>query len=173
MTQTQADEQLELIRDSIERPEVGQMIVTSVGISIFKFIIFFIVSGVYLILAKFVLNGQGTYKEVMVAYGLPHYIIAIQMIIMVIAALTMNKLLTGTSVADFIGTEKNTFIEFLLGKFDVLSIWFYVVFGLALAKMFRSSNTLKYIIGVIAVWLVFGFLFFTSEASVPFLGPLA
>lgn len=173
MTQAQADQQLETMRDTMEQGGAMRMIGIFVGIPIATFLFFFIVSGVYLILAKFVLKGAGTYKEAMVAYGLPHYIIAIQMIIMVIAALAMNKLFTGTSVADFIGTEKNTIAGFLLGKLDVFSIWFYVVFGIGLAKMFKSSNTQKYIIGVVAVWLGFGLLFFALAKAVPFLSFLA
>ena len=149
------------------------MIGVFVGIPIVTFLFFFVVSGVFLILAKFVLKGGGTYKEAMVAYGLPHYITAIQIIIMVIAALAMNKLFTGVSVADFTSTEKNTIVGFLLGKLDVFSIWFYVVFGIGLAKMFKSSNTQKYIIGVVAVWLGFGLIFFALAKAVPFLSFLA
>ena len=172
-TQAQADQQLETIRDTMEQSSAMQMIGVFVGTPIATFFFFFIVTGIYLILAKFVLKGEGTYKEAMVAYGLPHYITAIQMIIMVIAALAMNKLFTGTSVADFIGSEKNTIAGFILGKLDVFSIWFYVVFGIALAKMFKSSNTQKYIIGVVAVWLVFGLLFFAIAKAVPWLSFLA
>ncbi len=173
ITQAQADQRLESTRDSMEQGGAVQIIIISAGIPFGIFLFFFIVSGVYLILAKFVLKGEGTYKEAMVAYGLPHYITAIQMIIMVIAALAMNKLFTGTSVADFIGTEKNTIAGFLLGKLDVFSIWFYVVFGIGLAKMFKSNNSQKYIISVIAVWLGFGLIFFALAKSVPFLSFLA
>lgn len=173
MTQAQADQQLESMRERIEQGGAMQMIGVFVGIPIATFIFFFIVSGVYLALAKFILKGEGTYKEAMVAYGLPHYIIAIQMIIMVIAALAMNKLFTGTSVADFIGMEKNTIAGFLLGKLDVFSIWFYVVFGIGLAKMFKSNNSQKFIIGVVAVWLGFGLIFFALAKSVSFLSFLA
>jgi len=91
------------------------------------------------------------------------------MIIMVIAALAMNKIFTGMSVADFTGTEKNTITGFLLGKLDIFSIWFYVVFGIGLAKMFKSSNSQKYIIGVVAVWLGFGLIIFALAKAVPFL----
>jgi len=173
MTQAQADQQLESIRDRMEQGGAMQMIGVFVGIPIATFLFFFVVSGVYLILAKFVLKGEGTYKEAMVAYGLPHYITAIQMIIMVIAALAMNKFFTGTSIADFMGTEKNTIAGFLLGKLDVFSIWFYVIFGIGLAKMFKSSNTQKYIIGIVAVWLGFGLIFFALAKAVPFLSFLA
>jgi len=173
MTQAQADQQLESMRERIEQGGAVQMIGVVVGIPIATFLFFFIVSGVYLFLAKIVLKGEGTYKEAMVAYGLPHYILVIQMIIMVIAALAMNKLFTGTSVADFIGTEKNTITGFFLGKLDVFSIWFYVVFGIGLAKMFKSNNSQKFIIGVIAVWLGFSLIFFALAKSVSFLSFLA
>jgi len=173
MTQAQADQQLETIRERMEQGGAMQMIGVFVGIPIATFLFFFVVTGVYLILAKFVLKGEGTYKEAMVAYGLPHYIVAIQMIIMVIAALAMNKFFTGTSIADFTSTEKNTIAGFLLGKLDVFSIWFYVVFGIGLAKMFKSNNSQKYIIGVVAVWLGFGLIFFALAKAVPFLSFLA
>ena len=173
MTQAQADQQLETIRERMEQGGAMQMIGVFVGIPIATFLFFFIASGVFLILAKFVLKGEGTYKEAMAAYGLPHYILAIQMIIMVIAALAMNKFLTGVSVADFMGTEKNTIAGFLLGKLDVFSIWFYVVFGIGLAKMFKSNNSQKYIIGVVSVWLGFGLIFFALAKAVPFLSFLA
>lgn len=173
ITQAQADQQLESIRDRIEQGGAIQMVGIFVGIPFGVFLYFFIVSGVFLILAKFILKGEGTYKEAMVAYGLPHYILAIQAIVMVIAALAMNKYITGTSVADFIGTEKNTIAGFILGKLDVFTIWFYVVFGIGLAKMFKSSNTQKYILGVVAVWLGFGLLFFALAKSVPFLSAFA
>ena len=174
MTQAQADQQLESIRDQMEQSGGAiRMVGIFVGIPFGVFLYFFIVSGVFLILAKFILKGEGTYKEAMVAYGLPHYILAIQAIVMVIAALAMNKLITGTSVADFIGTEKNTIAGFILGKLDVFSIWFYIVFSIGLAKMFKSNNTQKYIIGVVAVWLGFGLLFFALAKAVPFLSFLA
>ena len=174
LTQAQADQRLESMRDQMDQSGGAvQMIGIFVGIPFATFIFFFIVSGVYLFLAKIILKGDGTYKEAMVAYGLPHYILAIQMIIMVIAALATNKLFTGTSVADFIGTEKNTIAGFLLGKLDVFSIWFYVVFGIGLAKMFKNNNSQKFIIGVIAVWLGFGLIFFVLAKSVSWLSFLA
>ena len=173
ITQAQADQQVESIRDRMEQGGAIQLIGSLVGTPIAVFLFFFIASGVFWVLAKFVLHGEGTYKEAMVAYGLPHYITAIQLIITIIAALAMNKLFSGTSVADFMGMEKNTITGFVLGKLDVFTIWFYVVFGIGLAKMFKSNNTQKYILGVIAVWLVFSLLFFALAKSVPFLSFLA
>ena len=169
MTQAQADEQLETLRDRMSQGGAIQLIGTIVGIPIAMFIMFFIVSGVFMLVAKFGLKGEGIYKGAMVAYGLPFYITAIQMIVMVIAALAMSKFFSGTSVADFVGSDKTTITGFVLGRLDIFSIWFYVIFGIGLAKMFKSNNTQKYIITVIAVWLGFGLLFFAVAKAVPFL----
>jgi hypothetical protein len=169
MTQTQADEQLETMRDTMSKSGTVQLIGTIVGIPIAVFIMFFIVTGVFMLVAKFGLKGEGIYKDAMVAYGLPHYITAIQMIVLVISALAMNKFFSGTSAADFMSSDKTTITGFLLGKLDVFSIWFYVIFGIGLAKMFKSDDTKKYIIAVIAVWFGFSLLFFALAKAFPFL----
>ncbi len=169
ITQTQADEQLETMRDRMGQSGTVQIIISSVGIPIVVFIMFFIVAGVFMLVAKFGLKGEGIYKDAMVAYGLPHYITAIQMIVMVIAALATSRAFSGTSVADFMGSDKATITGFLLGKLDLFSIWFYVIFGIGLAKMFKSNDTKKYIIAVIGVWIAFGLLFFFMAKAVPFL----
>ena len=173
MTQEQANEQLDTLRDRMSQSGTLQLISTVVGIPIVVFIIFFIISGFFLLVVKVGLKGDGVYKDAMVAYGLPHYIIAIQQIVMVIAALATSKVFTGTSVADFIGSDKTTMAGFFLGKLDVFSIWFYVVFGIGLSKMFKSSDVKKYVIAVIGVWIVFSLIFFYIAKAVPFLAGFA
>lgn len=170
MTQAQADEQINTMRDRMEQGGATQLIITSIGIPIATFIIFFIIAGVFFMLAKLGLKGDGTYKEAMVAYGLPHYIIVIQMIIMVIAALLFNKMFTGTSIGDFLNSDKTTIAGFLLSKLDVFSIWFYCVLGIGLSKMFKSNDVKKYVIAVLAVWVGFGLLLFFAAKALPFLG---
>ncbi len=173
MTRAQADEQMNRIEETMESTGPFQMIGLIVGTPIVLFIVFFVISGFFLLVAKFGLKGAGTYKDVMVAYGLPYYIASISVIIMTIAALAMNKLLSGISVADFMGTDKSTIGGFLLAKLDVFSIWFYVVFGIGLAKMNKSENTTKYVVAVIACWLIFGLLFHFLAKAVPFLAGFA
>jgi hypothetical protein len=173
MSRDQANQQLETVRDRMSQGGAIQMIGIVVGIPIATFIFFFVVSGAFFVLAKFILKGEGSYKEAMVAYGLPQYIRVIQTIIMIIAALVTNKLFTGTSVADFLDIEKDNITGFLLAKLDVFSIWFYIVFGIGLAKMFKTNNVQKYIIGVVAVWLGFSLLFYAIGKAVPFLSSFA
>lgn len=173
MTREQADQQLDTIRDRMDQGGAIQAISIFVGIPIATFIYFFVVSGAFLILAKFILKGNGTYKEAMIAYGLPQYIRVIQAIVVILAALLTNKLFAGTSVADFLEMEKGSIGGFLLGKLDVFSIWFYIVFGIGLAKMFKSNDAKKFVLGVFAFWLGFSLIFFGIAKAVPFLSFLA
>jgi len=169
LSQSQADEQLDTMRERMEKGSVIQLIGMIIGIPIFIFILFFIVSGVLLIIAKYILGGDGSYKSAMAAYGLPFYVVSLQVIIMVIAALVMNKFLSGISAADLMSSNQSTFIGFILSKFDIFSIWFYVLIGIGLAKMFKSDNTTKYIIGSLGMWIGFSLLFFLLAKVWPFL----
>ncbi len=169
MTQEQADTQIEKIRERMEKGGMMMLIPQVVGIVIFMFIVFFLISGFYYGVVRLILNGSGTYSTSMVAYGLPFYIASIQVVIQVIIAMLMSKMITDLSVGTFLGLDKTEFLGFFLSKLDLFSIWFYVVVGIAYAKMFKSDDTKKYIIAIIGLWLGFSFLFFYLGKAFPML----
>jgi hypothetical protein len=169
MTEAQKDEQLDAIRDRMDQGMAANLIFTILGIVIFTFISFFVVSGVFYLFTKFALHGSGNYKEAMSAYGLSHYILVIQIIVMVILALTMNKFFTALSVAEFMDMDKSTIAGFLLNKVDVFSIWFYAIVSIGFAKMFKSESTGKYFVMIFGIWIGFGFIMFLLAQALPFL----
>ncbi len=170
MTQEQADEQIENMRERFAGSMGGGMIaLQAVSTIVVMFIIFFIVSLVYFIISKSILKGDGSFASAMVANGLTYYINIIQLIIITIISLLASKLYAGTSIATFAGMEKSTFLGWLLGKIDPLTIWSVVVTGIGLAKMFKSANTLKYVIAVLAVWIAWGLIAFLIASAIPFL----
>ena len=170
MSQEQADQQMERIRDRMTSQNMGITMIFSVfGILIITFIVFFIVSGVYFLFGRLIYKDEGTYGSAMVANGLPFYILIIQTILSVILALTMNRFIQGTSVAAIIDADTSTFTGWVLGKLDIISIWFYIVVAMALAKMFKSKNNVKYYAAVFGVWLGFSLLFFLLAKVIPFL----
>ena len=172
MTREQADQQMDTYREAMGEGGAGsiiQMVGIVVGIPIVVFIFFFLIAGIFYLTSKFALGGDGTFKDAMVAYGLPYYILIIQTIVLVIAALAMNKMLSGTSVADFMNIEKTTFGGFLLGKLDIFSIWFYAIISIGFAKMFKSQNTTKYLATIFGMWIGFSTIFFFLAKAVPFL----
>lgn len=171
MTQEQADEQIERIRERMDSSggigQIIQIISSAIGI----FIVFFVVSGFYFLIVKFGLKGDGTYKHAMSAYGLPFYIAAIQWILIVIFGLVTERMIMDTSVASLMNIDKASFTGFLLSKLDLFTIWFYWLFAVGLAKLFKSDNTNKYVITVFVVWFGFSLLFYFLSKSVPFLKP--
>lgn len=169
MTQEQADARLEQIREMSEQGGGAQMIFSVIAIVVMVFVMFFIVSAVFLLAAKYGMKGEGNYSMSMVAYGLPAYISVLQVIIMVIAGLAMNKLLTGTSVASFMDMNANESIAgLLLSKVDPLSIWFYAVASIGYAKLFKTSvgKSMAWIFGL---WIGFSIVFYFIAQAVPFL----
>ncbi|MCX7876415.1 MAG: YIP1 family protein [Melioribacteraceae bacterium] len=169
MTKEQADTQLEAMQENMGQANIFQTIGIIVGVPFGMFIVFFVVTGFFLLVMKFGLRSDITYSGVMVSYGLTMYIAAIETIVMAILALAMSKFLTGVSVADLMGIEKNTISGFFLGKLNPFSIWFYIIFGIGLAKFSKSDDVKKYIIVVLAVWIIIGFLLFLLGKQFPFL----
>jgi hypothetical protein len=169
MTEAQKEQQMEAIRDRMDQGMAANLIFSIIGIVIFSFISFFVVSGVFFLLSKFLLKGSGAYKDAMSAYGLPMYIIVIQVIVMVILALVTDKFFSAVSLAEFMDSDKSTIAGFLLSKVDIFSIWFYAIISIGFAKMFKSENTGKYFIMVYGVWIGFGLLMFFLAKALPFL----
>ena len=120
------------------------LVIQTVGILIAVFVIFFIIAGIYFLLAKFALKGEGSYSSTLVASGLSAYIGILGVIIVTIVALLMGKYLMDPSAASFMGSDKSTIVGWIYAKLDIFAIWSYIVFAIGLAKMFKSSSTQKY-----------------------------
>lgn len=169
ITKEQADQQRTVIENRIEQMGNTGLIFQIVGIFVVIFVMFFLMAGIYFLLAKFVLKGDGTYMGVMSASGLSAYIGIIGVIVVTIISLLMGKLIMDPSVASFVGAEKSTITGWVLAKLDLFGIWGYIVFAIGLAKMFKSTSTQKYIMLVFGVWIVGGLALFFLAKVVPFL----
>jgi len=169
MTEAQKEQQLQQTRDFMDQQGGTQLIFSTLGILIFTFVMFFIVSGVFFAVTKFGLKGEGDYKGAMAAYGLPHYIIVIQVIVMVILAFVLERFIQGTSAAAILDSDKTTFASWALAKLDIFSIWFYAVVAVGFAKMFKSESYGKYFGMVFGLWLGVSLIFWLLADALPFL----
>jgi hypothetical protein len=145
------------------------LVFQTIGIWIAIFVVFFIMAGIYFLLVKFALKGEGGYSSVMVASGLSAYIGVLGIIITTIISLLMGKLFMDSSVASFMGSDKSTIVGWVLAKLDIFTIWSFVVFAIGLAKMFKSSSTQKYYMLVFGIWLIGGLILFFLAKAIPFL----
>lgn len=173
LTKEQAKTKLDSAREFIEKGSGATMVLRIIGTIIAIFIFFFIIAGVFHLFAKFVLKGEGGYSSTMTAYGLSFYISIVQVIVMVIVAMIMNKFLADLSLASLIGADKSNFGGFLLGKVDIFSIWFYAVFSIGLAKMHKAKSMGKYFVMVYGLWIGFSIIIFFVAKAVPLLGSFA
>lgn len=159
MTREQADEQLDNTMQMMGGSGMMQVF-SSIGILVVMLVWFFVFTTIAFLIAKFVLKGDGSYSQAMTAMGLPLYITVLQSIILIIVGMLLGKMLTGLNPASLTGMDIKSLPGFLLSRLDVFSIWFYVVLGIAFAKMFKSDNVKKYIFTSIGVWLVFMFIIY-------------
>ena len=159
MTQEQADEQLEKTKAMMDNPMFTYLF-PSIGVVVMTLIWFFVFTTVAFLLAKYALKGNGNYAQAMSAFGLPLYVLVVQTIILIILGLLMGKIVSGLNPTAFLDIDIKTFGGFLLSRIDLFAIWFYVVLGIAFAKMFRSDNVKKYIGVAIVTWLVIMFIIF-------------
>lgn len=170
LTQEQAKEQMEKTEKSLEMMDspVAQ-IFSGVSILVFGLIFFFIISGVYFILAKYVLRGNGVYKSVLVASGMTSYISMIQVVLITILSMVTDKWYRDFSIGSFMGLGKEDIAGYLLSKIDPINIWAYVILGIGLAKLFKSEDTRKYIVMVFSLWIGWSLVSFFIAKAIPFL----
>lgn len=169
MSREQADEQLEKSSEFVSNP-MFMYLIPSISVFVIMLLWFFVFTTLAFLIAKFAFKGDGSYSQAMTAMGLPLYISVFQSILLVIVGILMGKMLTGLNPASLMGMELKTLPGFLLSRLDVFSIWFYIVVGIAFAKMFKSDNVKKYIFTSIGVWLVFMFIIFGLAQVSPVFG---
>jgi hypothetical protein len=170
LTREQGDEAIDRIDKQMEfmKGPVGWVITIATTL-IFGFIIFFIITGFYYLIIRFLLKGNGTYSSALVASGLTIYISILQIIIAGILTMLLGKMINDTSAASVMSVDKNTITGWLLAKVDPISIWAYAVLAIGFAKMFKSKSTGKYVVMVFATWLIVMFILFQISQAVPFL----
>jgi hypothetical protein len=170
MTREQADEAIDAIDQQMAfmNGPVGWVITIATTL-IFGFIVILIIVGIYYLLIKFLLKGEGTFSSALVAIGLTTYISILQIIIGGILTMLLGKMIMDTSLASLMGSDKTTLIGWLLAKVDPISIWGYIILAIGFAKMFKSESTGKYYLLVFGVWLIGMFILFQLAQAVPFL----
>lgn len=169
MSPRDAEEKLENSRAMMEKTMGGLNPMMIVSTIIGVFVKFFIVAGVFFVIVRFILKGQGSYSSSMVALGLPAYISVLQVIFMVVAALLMSRFLDGLSITSFLDLDKSTYAGFFLSFIDPFSIWFYSIVGVGYAKMFKSEKTVVYVGTIFGLWIGFSTILFVLAKFIPML----
>lgn len=170
LSQMQADEQLEAAEKRLEMIGTPMGILfQSVTIVIFGFIVFFIIAGIHLLLMKLLFKDQITYKQVLVSNGLTAYISLITIIVATLTSLLMGKAMQALSLAAFMDLPDGSIAKVLAAKVDPISIWAYVVLGIAYSKFAKAERPGKYWVLIFGLWIGWSILWHSLAQAVPFL----
>lgn len=171
MTKEQAKEVREQTEGRMDSMGGGvSMIIQSVSILIIGFLVFFIICGVYLLCVKFLLKENTNYKGILVASGMTAYIGIIQVIIATILTFMMNEPYRDTSLATFMGSNKDSLMHVLYSKIDLFSIWSYIILSIGMAKMSFAKDVKKFYILVFGLWIGWSLFAFFVLKNIPFIG---
>lgn len=155
LTAAEAEERMNMIESRMQSQGGLQAIGSIFGAVVGGFAAFFLIVTIYFLIAKFVFKDEGTYGSAMSAYGLAYYVIILQTIVYVAAALASGQMIFGTSLTAFAGIDIGTFEGTMATLVDPFKIWMYIVAGIGFAKMFKAQSSQKYIFAFIGLWIVF------------------
>jgi len=148
ITEEQADTQRGFIRKSI-------VISTYVVKFLMPWIMTLISALVYLLLAKFVIGGQGTYKASLVALGLPSYILMLGAIATAILTLATGSFYQSVNLSELMSMDLDSTTGKLLMLVDVFFIWYFAIVSIAYTKIFGGKGLGSYIVMVFSFWIIF------------------
>ena len=168
ITKSQAEQQFAAIQNKVEqRMSTAKIISLALFIFAIKLTGFFLIAGIYFGFVKILFQGKGTYKDAIIACGLPGYILALQVVIAFIISLVEKKAFMNTSIGAIWGLDINSFSSYLLSKADLFSVWFYSVTSIGLSKMFKSSKAWKYFLLIFCLWFFSILIIYFGQKAVP------
>lgn len=170
LSQMQADEQIEAAEKRLEMIGTPMGILfQSITIVIFGFIVFFIIAAIHLAFLKLLFKDPTTYKQVLVSNGLASYISLIAVIVATILSMVMGKAMQSVSLAAFLDLQDGSIMKVLAAKVDPISIWAYIVLGIAYSKFAKAESPGKYFALIFGLWIGWSILWHYLAQAVPFL----
>lgn len=152
ITPQQKEEQLEQIEKFSTGPVI--QLFQYISVAVFMFVFAFILAAVYYLVWVLILKGKGSYNHALSVYGLSLFINMIEVILVAILALMLNKMIYGFNVAAFIDIEKGTTLSYILSKINPFTFWWLYVIGVGLGKVYLIEKN-KSLITIFAIWLVY------------------
>jgi hypothetical protein len=154
ISKEEADQQTANMTQQINSFGTMKLVLQIVSIVFVTFIFFFIVNGFFYLIMKFGFSGEGNYNSAMIAYSSVYYIMILQALLTMVLSLATGKFFIGLSLGNLFDFEMLSLQGFIFRKLDPFFVWFYILLGISYAKMFKSSNYIKYIALTLLSWIV-------------------
>lgn len=154
ISREEADQQTANMTQQINSFGTMKLVLQLISITIFTFIFFFAVNGFFYLIIKFGFSGDGNYNSAMIAFSSVYYIMMLQALLTMVLSLATGKFYIGLSIGNLFNVEWMSLEGFIFRKLDPFFFWFYILLGIAYAKMFKSGNMIKYIALTVLSWIV-------------------
>lgn len=164
-----ANQQLDTIRDNMDKQMQAGLYINVIVLVVLSFVLFFIISGAYFLIFRFVLNENGSYKDSLSVFGLSQYINVLNVIILFVVTFISESIVKGLNLSYLLKTDPQTFIGFLTTKVDIFVIWFHIIIAIGYAKIFNSNNYVKFFSTVFGLWVVTNILIYWGAQHIIFL----
>lgn len=151
-------DQAQQAKTAMENNQSAFMGIQIVGALFVVFIFFFILSAIWLTVAKFALKGTMTYTQVMGVVGLVNWISVVGLIIGIVLTVALSRLNSGLNLGLLSPAGSLTKSHILLSKIDLFTIWTLVLTSIGLGKLAnrKTSETAIWVFGLWIIWGLFG-----------------
>ena len=114
-----------------------------------------IVSGVFLFVGNFILDGKTSFKKVLSVTAWSWLIFSLAGLVMLPLVLSQETMQISFSLATFMSEEsKNTFLYLFLKKVEIFTIWLIAIYSIGLGVIYKAK-TQKMAIAVGVVYLIY------------------
>ena len=168
MPRETADEQLETIRENIDKQMQNGKYIQALSLLVVTFVFFFVLTGFYYLVIRFGLKGKGNYFAAMTAYGLPYYILALEFVVVLLYVFLTKNPASNLSVATLLNYSKDSYAGILLDKLDIFGIWFYYLISLGFSKLFETDLK-KTVVTIFSIWIGASLFFHFLAEQISFL----
>lgn len=138
-----------------------------IGIGVFTtfvvvWIIFFVISGIWLLVGKYALKGTINYTQTMGVVGLSDWIMLVGVIIGTVLSVVLSRLDGGLHLGLLTQMNAQSKTYQLLSKIDLFTLWSLVVISIGLGKISgkKGAQSAIWVFGIWIVWSVLSILIF-------------
>lgn len=160
LTQEQADQRLEMTYQFMEQGIQKQLFFIELFKIIGILVGFLIITGLLFAVGKLVFQSEGTYLATLSSYGLPIYILILQVIIFLIVALITNKFFNQLNLSEYVKADPQSLLGFIVQMINLFQIWFLIIVGITFKNLMKLKSYLASIIATFIVYLAFCVIFY-------------
>lgn len=149
-----SEDQAQQRKEKLESDSTGFMGIGIFGAFVGAFVLFFIISGVWLLVGKYGLKAEMNYTHAMGIVGLSEWIAVVGIIVGTVLSVALSRLDGGLQLGLLTQMNMQSKVYLLLSKVDLFAIWSLAVIaiGLGVASGRKFYQSAVWVFGIWILW---------------------